>query len=145
MQIQAEYAPQRLRIMEGNQWLDLLGWSAPELSDLRYAGYAYLKQGKYDIALKFFEALVFLEDEPYDFQTLGALHLQMGNNLSALNYLEKALEKTPDHLATKLNQTKALFQLGYKRQALERAKQLVDSDDTYVSNQAEALLLAYGS
>lgn len=129
--------------MEGKQWLDLLGWSTPELSDLRYAGYAYLKQGKYDIALKFFEALVFLDNEAYDFQTLGALHLQMGNNLSALNYLEKALEITPDHLATKLNKAKALFQLGYKRQALESAKQLAKTDDPFVVNQAEALLLAY--
>lgn len=130
--------------MEGKQWLDLLGWSSPELSDLRYAGYAYLKQGKYEIALKFFEALIFLEDEPYDLQTLGALHLQMGNNLSALNYLDKALEQTPDHLATLLNRAKALFQLGYRRQALEQTRNLKNSSDTYVSSQAEALLLAYG-
>jgi tetratricopeptide (TPR) repeat protein len=125
-------------------WLDLLGWGQAELEDLRFVGFAYIKQGKYDIALTFFEALLFLsKEEPYDLQTLGALYLQMGNNLAALNFLERAIKVAPDHDPTLLNRVKALFLLGYRHQALEQAKTLIASTNQYVSNQASALVLAY--
>src|SRR5580698_5821008 len=99
-------------------WLSILGWGKDELEDLRFVGFSYIKQGKYDIATTFFEALViFAPDSIYDLQTLGALYLQRGNNLMALNYIEKALKLDPTHLPTLLNRTKALFALGYKKQA----------------------------
>ena len=44
-------------------WRDKLGWDEDQLEDLRFAGYAYLRQGKYDIALAFFEALTVLDPE----------------------------------------------------------------------------------
>ncbi len=104
------------------EWLSILGWNQDELEDLRFVGYSYIKQGKYDIATTFFEALVILAPESiYDLQTLGALYLQKGNNLMALNYIEKAIKLDPTHLPTLLNRTKALFALGYKRQALSQA------------------------
>ena len=125
-------------------WLELLGWGQAELEDLRFVGFAYIKQGKYDIALTFFEALLFLSnDDPYDLQTLGALYLQMGNNFAALNFLERAIKIAPDHHPTLLNRVKALFLLGYRNQALDQAKTLISSTNVYVSNQASALVLAY--
>src|SRR5436190_1176214 len=105
--------------MSRTNWLDVLGWGNEEIEDLRFVGYSYIKQGRYDIATTFFEALVVLSSKnPYDLQTLGALYLQKGNNLMALNYIEQALKIEPDHPPTLLNRTKALFALGYKRQAL---------------------------
>ena len=125
-------------------WLEVIGWGKEELEDLRFVGYSYIKQGKYDIALNFFEALVILEPESaYDLQTLGALYLQKGNNLMALNFLEKALKLDPHHPPTLLNRVKALFALGYKRQGLAQAKDLEKNGDLAIANGAAALVLAY--
>ena len=130
--------------MSDIEWLEVLGWGSDELEDLRFVGYSYIKQGKYDIATTFFEALVVLDPtSAYDLQTLGALFLQKGNNLMALNYIEKALRLDPLHLPTLLNRTKALFALGYKRQGLLQAKSLQKNNDPEIANQAEALILAY--
>lgn len=126
-------------------WLSILGWNKEELEDLRFVGYSYIKQGKYDIAITFFEALVILAPESaYDLQTLGALYLQKGNNLMALNYIEKAIKLDPTHLPTLLNRTKALFALGYKRQALAQARALEKCAQEQIADQAQALILAYG-
>ena len=58
-------------------WLKELGWTEDHLDEIRNAGYSYIRQGKYDIALPFFEALVILNpDSAYDAQALGALYLQ---------------------------------------------------------------------
>jgi tetratricopeptide (TPR) repeat protein len=125
-------------------WLSILGWEATELEDLRFVGYSYIKQGKYDIAKSFFEALIVLApNTTYDLQTLGALYLQQGNNLMALNYIEKALKLEPNHSPTLLNRTKALFALGYKKQGLAQAAALAKHSDTHVADQAQALLMAY--
>ncbi len=125
-------------------WLEVLGWGGDELEDLRFVGYSYVKQGRYDVATTFFEALVVLSPKnPYDLQTLGALYLQKGNNLMALNYIEQAIKLEPHHLPTLLNRTKALFALGYKKQAIVQAQNLEKSEDPYISGQASALLLAH--
>lgn len=130
--------------MSDVNWLEVLDWDGEELEDLRFVGYSYLKQGKYDIALTFFEALAVLNpNEAYDLQTLGALHLQQNNNLMALNYIERALKIDPDHLPTRLNRAKALYALGYKKQAEKEAQSLTESGDTAIVDQASALLLAY--
>lgn len=130
--------------MSDVNWLDVLDWGNEELEDLRFVGYSYLKQGKYDIALTFFEALVVLNPQNvYDLQTLGALYLQIGNNLPALNYIERALKLDPNHAPTLLNRAKVLFALGYRKQALTQAQSLQASPDTNIADQASALLLAY--
>ena len=127
-------------------WIELLGWTQDQIEDIRFAGYSFVKQGQYEHALKFFEALVSLpEENVYDLQTLGAIYLQLGNNLSALNYLEKALALDPKHEPTLLNRTKALFLLGYKKQALTQASKLESSSDVTVADQATALIMAYSS
>jgi len=130
--------------MSDINWLEVLDWNNEELEDLRFVGYSYLKQGKYDIALTFFEALAVLNPgEPYDLQTLGALHLQQNNNLMALNYIERALKLDPNHLPTRLNRAKALYALGYKKQAEKEAQSLTECPDKEIADQASALLLAY--
>ncbi len=130
--------------MSDVNWLEVLDWGGEELEDLRFVGYSYLKQGKYDIALTFFEALAVLNPgNPYDLQTLGALHLQQNNNLQALNYIERALKIDRDHLPTKLNRAKALLALGYKRQGVREAEELSKSENPEIADQASALLMAY--
>ncbi len=130
--------------MSDVDWISILGWGQEELDDLRLVGYSYIRQGKYDIATTFFEALVvLLPNSVYDVQTLGALYLQKGNNLMALNYIEKAIKLDPNHAPTLLNRTKVLFALGYKKQALAQAQILEKNPETEIANQAQALVLAY--
>lgn len=126
------------------QWLKELNWTEEQLEDLRFAGYAYIRQGKYDIALPFFEALVILNPESsYDAQTLGALYLQLNNPLKALKAFDRALKLEADHAPTLLNVTKALLQLGRRDEAIKLAQILKNEPEGAVSNVAKALILAY--
>lgn len=130
--------------MSSIDWTEIVGWNGEALEDLRSLGYAYLKQGKYDFAQSFFEALVmFTKNEPYDLQTLGGIYLEMGKNLQALGLIERALKIDPTHSATLINRTKALFALGYRRQAIAQAKELMSHSGAGIASQASALLLAY--
>ncbi len=130
--------------MVATNWLEVLGWKEDELEDLRFVGYSYIKQGNYDLALTFFEALSVLSaHSAYDLQTLGALYLQKNNNLMALATIERALKLEPNHFPTLLNRTKALFALGYKKQGLLAAKSLTTCPVEQIANQAAALILAY--
>lgn len=125
-------------------WLEKLNWSDDQLEEIRYIGYAYLRQGKYDIALSFFEALNALDPESaYDAQTTGALYLQIGEPAKALKYFDKALKLEADHAPTLLNVCKALFLLKRKDEALKLANILKNEPDPAISNIAKALLLAY--
>ena len=124
-------------------WLEILGWGSDQLEDLRFVGFSYIKQGQYDIALRFFEALDVLAENTYDQQTLGALYLQKGENLLALNTIEKALKLDPTHVPTLLNRAKAMLALGYKRQGITAAQSLAQNPDPSIANQASALILAY--
>lgn len=125
-------------------WNKTLGWTEEDLDDIRFAAYSYIRQGKYDIAISFFDALIILEpDNAYNFQTLGALHLQMGNAAKALKYLDRALKLDADHTPTLLNLTKAFFMLGKRDEGLKLANILKDEPDPSVANIAKALILAY--
>ncbi len=130
--------------MSGLNWLEILEWGDEEVNDLRVVAYSYIKQGVYDVALTFFDALnVLTPPIPYDLQTLGALHLQIGNGLKALDFLDRALRAEPTHLLTQLNRAKALFMLGYRKQGLVQAEQLLKCPDAVIASQASALILAY--
>jgi tetratricopeptide (TPR) repeat protein len=125
-------------------WKETLKWEQEQLDDLRFAGYSYLRQGKYDIAFTFFEALTILDpNNSYDNQTLGALYLQLGNPIKAMQYLDKALELEPNHVHTLLNLSKTMFLLGRKEEGLKLAKTLSKHKEPSVANIAKALLLAY--
>lgn len=127
-------------------WREKLGWGEEQLDDLRYIGYAYIRQGKYDIGLSFFEALTALDSESaYDAQTLGALYLQMEQPKKAMKYLERALKLETDHAPTLLNMCKALFMMNKKEEGLKLAAILSHESDSSISNVAKALILAYGS
>ena len=125
-------------------WYKTLGWSEDHLDDLRNISYSYIRQGKYDIALTFLEALVILEPEnAYDSQTLGAIYLQMNQPTKALKYFDRALKLEGDHSTTLLNLTKALFMLNKKDEALKLANILKNEPDPRISNIAKALILAF--
>lgn len=125
-------------------WLEKLGWTEEHVDDLRNTGYAYIRQGKYDIALPFFEALVVLEpEESYNAQTLGAIYLQLNMPKKALKAFDQALKLDADHAPTLLNLTKAFFMLGRKEEGLKLANILKNEQDGAISNVAKALILAY--
>lgn len=125
-------------------WLQELGWSEEQIDDLRNTGFAYVRQGKYDIALPFFEALVVLDpDEPYNPQTLGAIYLQLNMPKKALKAFDHALKLDGEHAPTLLNLTKAFFMLGRKEEGLKLANILKNEPDGSISNTAKALILAY--
>lgn len=130
--------------MAARNWVDILGWGQDEINDLRFVAFSYIQQGIYDVALTFFDALLILnESNPYDLQTIGAIHLQMGNGHKALDFLDRALKLDPTHLATQLNRARALFMLGYKRQGLVVVLELQKNPNPEIAAQAKALALAY--
>lgn len=125
-------------------WTQELKWTNEHLEDFRYTGYAYLKQGKYDIAITFFEALAVLDPESaYDSQTLGALYLQIGQPKKALKWLDQALKIEGDHGPTLLNLCKVLFMLDKKEEGLKLAHILKNEPSSQISNVAKALILAH--
>lgn len=125
-------------------WLEKLGWEEEQLDELRVTGYAYIRQGKYNIAIPFFEALNVLTDTAYDAQTLGALYVQLGNPAKALRFLDRALKLQPDHGPTLLNLSKAFLMLGNRKEGLKIAGILKKSRDPRLRSMAEALFLAFG-
>lgn len=125
-------------------WQETLGWSDYQVQELRLTGYSYVRQGKYDVAIKFFKALAAIDKESaYDLQTLGALYLELNDNESALSSLSDALKLQPNHNPTLLNQAKALFALGHKEEGLRIVRFLKKNKNPSISSMAKALLLAY--
>jgi len=130
--------------MASEQWLDLLGWTDTELDGIRFVAYSYIRQGHYEVAITLLEALIIIsEKNPYDLQTLGAIYLQLGNGVKALNFLEKALKLEPNNYITLLNRAKALFILGYIKQGAKECKLLIPCPNKTVTQEAEALLLSF--
>ena len=125
-------------------WLEKSGWTEEQLDDLRVTGYAYIRQGKYNIAIPFYEALNVLSNDSYDAQTLGALYVQIGNPAKALRFLDRALKLQPNHGPTLLNLAKAFLMLGNRKEGLKIATILKKNRDPRVRSMAEALFLAFG-
>ncbi len=124
--------------------MQLLGITQEQMDDIRLAGYCYIKQGVYDIAITFFEALISLNPlSLYDLQTLGALYLQTKEYNKAIQHLDKALTIEPRHYLTKLNKAKTLFLLGEKEKGKIIAAELKNATDRKVAEEASALLLAH--
>jgi len=125
-------------------WLEKLGWEEDQVEELRMTGYAYIRQGKYDIALDFFQALTVLDpNNLYDAQTVGAIYVQLGQFDEAIKALEHALKLEGDHTPTLVNLCKALFMADKKDEGLKLAEILKDDKNPAVASQAEALLLAF--
>lgn len=125
-------------------WQEILGWGEEQFHELRLGGFSYLRQGHYEKAIYFFHALcILLPQSSYDFQTLGALYLEVGQNKMALEILEKAIALDPQHEPTLLNRVKALFMDKQTEKALDGAKNLTASNDPLIARDANALILAY--
>ncbi len=125
-------------------WTKRLGWTEEQLDEIRNAGYSYIRQGKYDIALPFFEALVILNPESsYDAQALGALFVETNQPDKAIKYLDRALQLEADHSPTLLNLTKAFFMSGRKPDGIRLAKVLQNDPNPFISGTASALLMTY--
>lgn len=125
-------------------WKSFLEFSDDSIDDVRLVGYSYIKQGCYDIAIDFFNALIVLNPENiYDLQTLGALYLEKGRYIDALEFLDKALKINPQNDFAMLNRVKSLFSLGYRREALSSANELIKRPNRTVASQANALIKAY--
>lgn len=125
-------------------WLKALDWTNEQIEELRFIGFAYIRQGKYEIATPLFEALCVLDPESaYDAQTLGAIYLQMGSPNKALQYFDKALKLEADHAPTLLNLAKAFFMLGREQEGLKLATILQSEPNPLIANTAKALILAY--
>jgi tetratricopeptide (TPR) repeat protein len=125
-------------------WSDVLGWGPTHLQELRFSGYTYLKEGKFDIARIFFEALVVVDPKnPFDLRMLGAIFLLLGDSSKALNFLDQSLTLEPTHFGARLNKAKALLYLGKIPEGLKAAGELVNCQEIDVANDAQALLLAY--
>lgn len=130
--------------MNHHNWMEKLGWTEEHIEDLRYTGYSYIRQGKYDIAKPFFEALNILDPESaYDAQTLGAIYLQLNEPAKAMLSFDKALKLEADHGPTLLNLAKAFFMMGKKEEGLRLTQILKNDPNPSVSSVAKALVLAY--
>jgi predicted Zn-dependent protease len=127
-------------------WKERLGWTEEQIEDLRYTGFSYIRQGKYDIALSFFEALITLDpNNAYDMQTLGAIYLQMKQHDKALEYFDRALRLPGKNQSPiLLNLAKTFFSLGKKQEGMKIVQKLKNDPNKGIENQAKALLLAYG-
>ncbi len=125
-------------------WQEILGWSEEQLEELRFSGFSFLREGHYQKALLFFEALHLLGPKnAYDAQTLGALYVQIGENQKAIKTLNAALDLDPSHEPTLLNKAKTLFSVNERAEALEIVRLLVNSSDPAIAGDASALLFAY--
>jgi tetratricopeptide (TPR) repeat protein len=130
-------------------WIKRLGWDFNQLEDLRFVGYHYIRQGQYNIAKAFFEALVALSaDQPlesqlaYDYETLGGIYLQLGDCARALRYLERAHRMQPENGRILLNKAKALIALARPLEGLAIAHELVQRKDPLLRDRAQALILS---
>lgn len=128
-------------------WMEKLGWTDEHIEDLRYTGYSYVRQGKYEIALAFFQALSVLDpNSAYDAQTLGAIYLQINDTAKAMACFEKALKlETDEHGPTLLNLAKTLFAMGKIDEGIKIAQMLKNEKNQTIANVAKALILAYSS
>jgi tetratricopeptide (TPR) repeat protein len=130
--------------MPRRDWKKTLGWTDTHTEEMRYAAYAYVRQGKYDVALPIFEALAVLEPESvYDLQMLGAVYVQLNQPLKAIKCLDQALQIDADHSPTLLNLTKAFFMAGRVDDGIRLARILQNDKDPYIAGNAAALILCY--
>ncbi len=130
--------------MANLNWLEILGWNSYQLEELRFAGFSFVRQGKYDKALNYFKSLVILDPKSaYDFQMLGALYLQTNEEAKALPMLNQALELDPTHEPTQLNKVKTLITLGQKSEAFALAAALEKSKNRVIADDATAVIMAH--
>jgi predicted Zn-dependent protease len=126
------------------KWNQILGWSPDLIHALRCDGYSFFKEGKYEQARLYFEALATLQPgELYDLRTLGSIYLYLGEAQKALTALNHALYEQTNHYPTLLNRTKALLLLGRRAEGLQAAENLKRCPIKEIADDASALIIAY--
>ncbi len=126
------------------EWKKELGWTEEQIEDMKNFAFSYIRQGKYEIALPFFDALALLDkDDVYNLQLLGAIYVQINRPKLAIKYLNQALQLQGDHGPTLLNLMKAFFMSGMIEDGLRLARVLKNDTDVFISSSAKALLLCY--
>jgi len=130
--------------MQKQEWLNILGLQNEDISSIQWISYSYIKQGKMEIALNLLEALYIIQpSDLYTLKTLGALYLENKIPYKALDVLEKAIKLDPTSDEIRFNRMHALFALGFKKQGLVAAQELLDAKDPSIKSKSEALLLSY--
>ena len=130
--------------MARRDWKQILGWTDVHLQEIRHTAYAYIRQGKYDVALPLFEALVAVDsNNVYDCQMLGAVYVQIGQAEKAIKYLNRALQTDAEHSPTLLNLAKAFFMSGRKEEGLRLSRLLQKDADPYIAGNASALVMCH--
>lgn len=130
--------------MAMREWKKELGWTEEQIEDMRNIAFSYIRQGKYEIALPFFDALAILDKEDvYNVQLLGAIYVQINQPKLAIKYLNQALQLQGDHGPTLLNLMKAFFMSHMIEDGLRLARVLKNDTDVFISSSAKALLLCY--
>ena len=125
-------------------WAEILGWESEQLEEIRFSGFSFLREGKYEKARLYFETLLILDTQStFDRQTLGAIYLQLGDNEKAVYQLEKALSLDSSHEPTLLNKAKAQLMLGKKQEAMDILQILKKSTHVELANDATALIMAH--
>ncbi len=123
-----------------DKWTHFLGWEHKQLQDLQMVAFLYLEQGKYDIAKTFLEALTVLKpEEPYNWQTLGSVRLELKEFNEAIFCFDTALKLDPLHYPTLLNKAQALFSLKKLPEAYEITETLKTCPHPNVAKQASFL------
>ena len=105
-----------------------LGWSKRHFDETRSCAYLYFKQGSFDIARKFFQALVLLDPNSiYDQLMLGSSLLELDETKQALQCFNHVLDLKPDHTQALFLRFKALLALQDNIQAQEIGRMLLQS------------------
>ena len=127
-------------------WCDVLGWNEDHLSELRFLGYLYVKEARYEEARQFFEGLALLDQRgTYDLRMLGAIYLLKKDYPKSIEILTSVLEKEPDHMGAQLNLAKARLYQGEREAGLALLKKLQSCPQKNIAGDAEALVLAYSN
>ncbi len=126
-------------------WKEILDWNEEYIEGLRVTAFLYIREGHYEIARPFCEALVVLNPQnAHDHSTLGALYLQQNSLVNALNYLEKAKTMDPKNQLNEINRIKTMLLLGYREEGLKILDNFIPScSDAFISSDAQALKMAY--
>ncbi|SCA59108.1 hypothetical protein AB751O23_DI_00030 [Chlamydiales bacterium SCGC AB-751-O23] len=126
-------------------WQEVLGWGKDQVDDIKFFAFSYLKQGKYEIALKLFLGLkVLVPEDSYVIKTLGSLYLVTNQPEIALEYLNRSTEIEPKNSRVKLNIVQALLDSGQREEAIKKAKSLVKVREKAIAGKAKALIMAWG-
>ena len=100
----ATYARNNLWLDEVSFWQDVINESPSKIRGRVNLGYAYSRQGRFDQAIREFQAALKLDSEDYQlYSNLGVAYKGQGRNEEAILEFQKALRLKPDDGLTYYN------------------------------------------